>query len=147
MDRREKLTANLADKKARKIILGKIAVSTDETLGKGKFWRSASYMHEFGFTDLMDILLYYLSLQPDLSTFVAKIKVDIFLWKTVRAHWQKRARELFPFIRRSPWASGPGWAGSETSNRSVSGPSRSIRCSRSRSMSSGKEAVSIALNS
>jgi len=107
-DGKNRLMTKLADKKARKTILEKIATSKDETLGKGKFWRSASYMHEIGFTDLMDILLYYLSLQPDLRIFAARIKAGDFLWQTVKTHWQKRGREFFPFIRRFPWASGPG---------------------------------------
>lgn len=107
-NKKEALTAALADRKARKILLETIAASTDETLGKGRFWRSADYMREIGFTDLMDILLYYLSLQPDLRLIAAKIKAHDFLWKTVRAHWQKGARKSFPFIKGFPWASGPG---------------------------------------
>ncbi|MBU3901641.1 hypothetical protein KKF25_03280 [Patescibacteria group bacterium] len=110
MDKKMSLTAALGGKKARKTILQKIADSNDETLGKGKFWRSASCMREFGFTDLMDILFYYLSLQPDLRVFAAKIKIEDFMWQTVQAHWQKRARELFSFMsdKMSPWASGSG---------------------------------------
>ncbi len=108
MGKREELTTDLGDKKARQIILRNIAASTDEGFGKGTFWRSASFVKEFGFADLMDILLYYLSLQPDLCLFAAKIETSDFLWQTVQKHWQKRAKELFPFINRSPWASGPG---------------------------------------
>ena len=108
MGKREELTTDLGDKKARQIILRNIAASTDEGFGKGTFWRSASFVKEFGFADLMDILFYYLSLQPDLSIFAAKIKVNDFLWKTVRGHWIKRAPELFSFIQHSPWANGPG---------------------------------------
>ena len=108
IDKQKNLRAELTDGETRRIILEKVTASKDETLGKGKFWRSASYMREINFADLMDILLYYLSLQPDLRAFAAKIKVDNFLWQTVKTHWQKRARELFPFIKMSPWASRPG---------------------------------------
>lgn len=108
IDEKKSLAVALADKVARTIILEKIKASKDETLGKGKFWRSASYMHEIHFADLMDILLYYMSLQPDLSAFAAKIKADSFLWQTVQEHWKKRGRKLFPFIRSFPWANGPG---------------------------------------
>jgi hypothetical protein len=65
-------------------------------------------MRRVDFDDLMDILLYYLSLQPDLGIFAAGIEASNFLWITVKDHWQKRASELFPFIETSPWANGSG---------------------------------------
>jgi len=110
--KKERLTANLADKKAKQAILKKIAASTDEGLGKGKFWHSAGYMREIGFADLIDILFFYISLRPDLRDFVAGIQASDFVWRILEAHWDKRSGELFPFIGRSPWANGPGpWGG------------------------------------
>lgn len=110
-NRKEALTVALADRRARKIFLERVAASTDEGLGEGKFWHSASYMREIDFVDLMDILFYYISLRPDLRIFAVQIQASDFVWRILEAHWDKRGRELFPFIGGSPWASGPGPGG------------------------------------
>lgn len=93
--------------KARTLIERRIKNSKDETLGKGTYFHSRSYLGFIGFPDIMDILLYHLSLQPDLKKIAAGVKMKDFWQETVQAHWEKRYK-MFPHIKEVPWADGPG---------------------------------------
>lgn len=116
-NKKERLAASLSDKEVRRNIKKKIAASTDEGLGKGTFWRSAIYMREIQFIEIMNILLYYFSLQPNIGEIGAGVKMrDLFMASDLRAFpggvvcrcWQKKAPEWFPFYKGCPWANGPG---------------------------------------
>jgi len=67
----------MVQKSAREIILEKISQSKDKTLGKGTFFHSKSFLHEIGYSDVMDIVLYYISLQKDLDK-IARISTSDF---------------------------------------------------------------------
>lgn len=114
------LTGALADKKARQTILKKIAASTDEALAP--VYRSAAMMKIVGFFDIVDILFYYLALQPDIGEIGAGREFgDLFAKNNyfkgeIAQCWKKDGKERFLFLRESPWAHGAGPMGGTASD-------------------------------
>jgi hypothetical protein len=91
-----------------KIIIGLIQESKDENI-RGKAIREESWLQRITFSDVMDIVLFYISLQPDVKN-IGKIKsIDFYhlvehTWKQWIADKNNRA-----FIElNSAWSNGPG---------------------------------------
>jgi len=110
-----KLSANLSARKAKEEILRRVAASVDEKLCRAE--KHASSMKAVSFHDIMDIVLYFLSLQPDIGRVGAGIKFDE-LFKGGRFFssagviyrcWEEKADKNFRFYKDAhPWANGPG---------------------------------------
>lgn len=119
-DKKRVLTAALADKKARKIIWDRIEASTDEKLAP--VYRSVAMMKSVGFFDIVDILFYYLALQPDIGEIGAGREFSDLFAKSdcsvggIAQCWKKDGKGRFPFLRESPWANGPGPMGGTASD-------------------------------
>lgn len=80
-------------------ILSFIEASADKTLGgKKSMWRSRLYLRNIGFGDVMDVVLYYISLQPDFSE-IARIESHDFykLLKNVWGEWKERVKKQWGY--------------------------------------------------
>ena len=91
---------------AREIILQKIRVSTDEKILP--MFRGRMVMRYVSFGEVMDILLYYLSLQPDLSSMAEGVKMKDFWFGVMKEAWINFPAKAFSFIKRNPWANESG---------------------------------------
>lgn len=88
-------------------ILNLIKQSNDDGL-KGKFYRSRHYLNTIYFSDVMDVVLYHISLRPDLDN-IARIKTNDFyrLVENIWREWIKYPKNE-TFSDLFPWNSGPG---------------------------------------
>ena len=78
----------------KEIILEKISQSRDESPGKGKCFHIGSSLHHIGYSDIMDIVLYYISLQDDLDEIAKISKHDFsYLVERVLRQWIKERAE------------------------------------------------------
>ncbi len=86
--------------KARSVILEKISQSQDATLGKGKYFHSRSFLHNLDYSDVMDIVLYYISLQDDLDE-IAKISRHDFsdILKKVTREWVDKVEKQWGKVK------------------------------------------------
>lgn len=89
-------------------ILNLIKESSDRWL-KGSYYRSDDYLKRILFSDVMDIVLYDISLQPDLDK-IARIKTADFyrLTHNIWDKWIEEKKNVCFFDLDFPWSSGPG---------------------------------------
>lgn len=90
----------MAENKARQIILEKISQSKDESLSKGKHFHSKSYLHHLRYSDVMDIVLYYVSLQEDLAE-IAKITSHAFsdIMEKATKEWVEKVKDRWGKVK------------------------------------------------
>jgi hypothetical protein len=92
----------------RKIIVNLIQESKDENIQAPAF-REESWLNNILFSDIMDIVLFYINLQHDLEK-IGKIRSDDF-YRLVENVWKEWIRdknnEVF-FNLNSAWSNGPG---------------------------------------
>ncbi|MDD3386612.1 MAG: hypothetical protein PHX92_01625 [Candidatus Pacebacteria bacterium] len=67
-------------------IIELIQKSSEENI-KGKFFRSERYLNEITFSDIMDIVILYLSLQPDIRRIGTITSYDFY--KLSKKEWEK----------------------------------------------------------
>ncbi|MDD5569494.1 MAG: hypothetical protein PHG23_03745 [Candidatus Pacebacteria bacterium] len=98
-----------ADRKLRKKIRELIKESTDEKI-HGRAFRDEAWLSKLLFSDLMDVVLFYISLQPDLNE-IGKIKTNDF-YRLLEDVWKKWAADkknkAFADNFYSAWFAGPG---------------------------------------
>lgn len=94
-------------KDARSIILGLIQKSSDNTLPQGKHFRSKGYLGRIFFSDFMDVVVYYISLQNDLDE-ITRIKMDDLknLLKNLWDELDRKVANNFYDLFGHPWISG-----------------------------------------
>ena len=68
-----------------------IRESTDEHLRKGTAFQRGSFLNNVDFSDIADLVLYYISLQEDLSE-ISRIETREF-WKIFKEEWDKWQKE------------------------------------------------------
>lgn len=88
---------------ARSVIVDLIQRSDDKTLGPGKHFRSKWHLGRIHFPDFMDIVMYYISLQPDLDN-IAKIEMSDF-FDLLKDLWEKKFSDKFYDNFGHPWIS------------------------------------------
>jgi hypothetical protein len=90
-------------------ILKLIKESTDDGI-KGKAYKEESYLQRIRFDDIVDIILYYISLQSDIDS-IGKIDTIDFhnILKGEWFCWVKYNKEFYS--QGSAWSSGPGPGG------------------------------------
>lgn len=86
---------------ARNIMVDLIQSSDDKTLGPGKYFRSKCHLGKIHFSDFMDIVMYYISIQPDLDD-IAKIRMSDF-FDLLKDLWEKTFSEKFYDNFGHPW--------------------------------------------
>ncbi len=91
-----------------KMVLNLIVQSNDDGL-RGKLYRTREHLAKIYFSDVMDIVLYVISLQPDLKD-IAKIETGDFdrLLEKVWAEWIKDIKDKAFDDIRFAWSPGPG---------------------------------------
>jgi hypothetical protein len=92
----------------RKTILNLIEESREEDI-KGTAFRRDSWMNTIFFSDVMDVVFFYISLQPDLKE-IARINTSDFyaLVEKVWGEWIKDQKSRAFLGLNSAWSSGPG---------------------------------------
>jgi len=91
---------------AREIILRRIEASTDEKIGR--IFRSRAAMRHVSFGEIMDIVLYYLALQPDLTAIAKRLRMNDFWREIVHPAWKRFSEKSFGFVERDPWVNESG---------------------------------------
>jgi len=91
---------------ARETVLEAVRQSTDKELGRLFHTRSALSHVSFG--EIMDIVLCYLALQPDLTIIAKRLKMSDFWREIVQPTWKRFSEKSFGFIERNPWKNESG---------------------------------------
>jgi len=92
----------------RKTILDLIFESKDENI-KGKAFREESWLSQIRFSDVVDIILYYMILQQDIERFSRISSTDFYhLFKNVWDEWIIEEENKAFFDLRGSWSNGPG---------------------------------------
>lgn len=93
---------------ARNIMVDLIQSSDDKTLGSSKFFRSKWHLGRIIFSDFMDIVMYHISLQPDLDG-IGKIRISDFS-NLLKDLWEKKFSEKFYDDFGHPWINNDGYS-------------------------------------
>ena len=75
------------DPSIRDIIKARVQASSDSGFPKRTYWRSRAFLDKVDFSDFMDIVLYRISLEPELEK-VATIRTHDF-WGLIEATWRE----------------------------------------------------------
>lgn len=95
-------------KSAKVVIMDLIQRSDDKTLGSGKYFHSKCYLGKIYFSDFMDMVMYYISLQPDLDG-IGKIRISDFS-NLLKDLWEKKFSEKFYDSFGHPWINNDGYS-------------------------------------
>lgn len=84
----------------KEIILERINQSNDNTLGPGKFFHSKLFLENLSYSDVMDIVLYYVSLQKDLDK-IARISSRDFanILERATCDWMEKVETQWGKVR------------------------------------------------
>lgn len=89
-------------------ILKMIRQSDDKGL-KGRFYKSSDYLNTISFSDVMDIVMLYISMQPDTDR-ITRIKTSDFyrLTEDIHRKWAKTQKQESLSRLQYAWLSEPG---------------------------------------